>query len=261
MIYGDQSQEGFLLRDYFCCDTNELRLQIRCRPITLEKRLLAYYAQIISEFYPPCYSLQHLNLLCANVYFRAHVRVFVCPAFQMDSGLLSVKPRHLHWGAPACWFITAALCYQSSSLSCIFWCTNMPPMHVSDCDQALAWRICDWRGTLRRGKRRWEEREGSKSLCTQWLGYSRQHCQHFAQRVAGKQGGRLWWSFDAYRTRVRVCVYVCKRIWRTLITLIISSNYLQTANEFLRNLIMLCMCSHHHPFCTAAINLLINKYN
>lgn len=24
---------------------------------------------------------------------------------------------------------------------------------------------------------------------------------------------------------------------------------------------MLCMCSHHHPFCTAAINLLINKYN
>lgn len=165
MIYGDQSQEGFLLRDYFCCDTNELRLQIHCRPITLEKRLLAYYAQIISRFYPPCYSLQHLILLCANVYFRAHMRVFVCTAFQMDSGLLSVKPCCLHWGAPACWFITAALCCQSSSLSCIFWCTNMPPMHVSHCDQALAWGICDWRGTLRRGKRRWEEREGSESLC------------------------------------------------------------------------------------------------
>lgn len=100
MIYGDQSQEGFLLRDYFCCDTNELRLQIHCRPITLEKRLLAYYAQIISEFYPPCYSLQHLILLCANVYFRAHMHVFVCPAFQMDSGLLSVKPCRPQWGAP-----------------------------------------------------------------------------------------------------------------------------------------------------------------
>lgn len=59
---------------------------------------------------------------------------------------------------------------------------------------------------------------------------------------------------------VCVCVFARERE-SSLITLIISSNYLQTANEFLRNLIMLCMCSHHHPFCTAAINLLINKYN
>lgn len=51
MIYGDQSQEGFLLRDYFCCDTNELRLQTHCRPITPEKRLRAYYAQIIRRLF------------------------------------------------------------------------------------------------------------------------------------------------------------------------------------------------------------------
>ena len=61
---------------------------------------------------------------------------------------------------------------------------------------------------------------------------------------------------------VCVCVCVClSKRESSLITLIISSNYLQTPNEFLRNLIMLCMRSHHHPFCTAAINLLINKYN
>lgn len=127
------------------------------------------------------------------------------------------------------------------------------------------WGICDWRGTLQTGgqwgRRKWGEKEASKCLCIQWLGYSRQHCQHFPQKSYRKPWevvGEIFWCILYQSVCVRSCVCICVC---TLITLIISSNYLQTANEFLRNPIMLCMCSHHHPFCTAAINLLINKYN
>lgn len=107
MIYGDQSQEGILLRDYFCCDTNELRLQIHCRPITLEKRLLAYYTQIISEFYPPCYVPEHLIFADTCIYRNLYMCVYACmwlyyhPAIQMDSRLLSLMLCRLYWGAPA----------------------------------------------------------------------------------------------------------------------------------------------------------------
>lgn len=143
MIYGDQSQEGFLLRDYFCCDTNELRLQIHCRPITLEKRLLAYYSQIISGFYPPCYSSSytHEHLLFAGcawlsvccIYTYMSVFAYYNPAIQMDSGLLSVMLCCLYWGAPACWFITPALCCQSSPLDCII---GAPICHLCMCQIA-----------------------------------------------------------------------------------------------------------------------------
>ena len=84
-----------------------------------------------------------------------------------------------------------------------------------------SWRICDRRGGGRRyeqenlrGRRRWGEKEGSKSLCVQWLGCSRQHCQHFPQRVAGKQGravGEIFWCilYQCWSVCVCVCVCVC----------------------------------------------------
>lgn len=135
MIYGDQSQEGFLLRDYFCCDTNELRLQIHCRPITPEKRLLAYYTRIISGFYPPCYSScythEHLIFsgcawlsgafiflyMCVSVSLRVHIlqlcysdrqQAIVCDA------VLSIS-----WSSSLLIYHFCILC-QSSPLDCVF---------------------------------------------------------------------------------------------------------------------------------------------
>lgn len=72
---------------------------------------------------------------------------------------------------------------------------------------------------------------------------------------------KLWWVVgrNLLMCTVPVCVWG-GGMWLPLITLIISSNYLQTANEFLRNRIMLCVRSHH-PLCSLTINLLINKYN
>lgn len=67
MIYGDQSQEGFLLRDYFCCDTNEPRLQPHCRPITTGEeaaRLLRSNNQTVFVVFTPC----------PNVHLHVHPR-------------------------------------------------------------------------------------------------------------------------------------------------------------------------------------------
>lgn len=202
----------------------------------------------------------YIYLQCTYVCVGGHIA-----ALQMDSRLLSVM-LSLLWSSS---LLIYHSCIVLPVLSTRFYllvhqyatsaCVRLWPGPV--------WGICDWRGTVQKGDL-WEEGEdeekkrGSKSLCLQWLGYSRQHCQHFPQRVAGNQGGAVL-GRDLLMYTVQVCGCVCVRTctWRTLITLIISSNYLQTANEFLRNPIMLCMCSHHHPFCTAAINLLINKYN
>lgn len=133
-MYGDKSQEGFLLRDYFCCDTNELRLQIHCRPITLEKRhacllhsdnqqVLASMLQLLlhtSTFY---FCRTCTAECCLYTYVQADVWVYECvcyhSAIQMDNRLLSVIRCCLYWGARACWFITPALC-PSSRLDCIF---------------------------------------------------------------------------------------------------------------------------------------------
>lgn len=93
MIYGDQSQEGFLLRDYFCCDTNELRLQTHCRPITLEKRLRAYYAQIISRLFSSALLRSTFGVFtpCPNVY--SHVHGVCCTRKRRRAGgLLSAPP-------------------------------------------------------------------------------------------------------------------------------------------------------------------------
>lgn len=179
--------------------------------------------------------------------------------------LLSVMRCWLYWRAPACWFITPAFGCLSSPCDCV---VGAPVCHFWVCQIVARFSMRDaWleghpanrRMSTVWGRRRWGEKEGSKSLCALWLGCSRRHRQHFPQRVAGEQGRAVGEIFLMYVVAVHQCVCVCT--WRTLITLIISSNYLQTANEFLRNPIMLCMCSHHHPFCTAAINLLINKYN
>lgn len=146
------------------------------------------------------------------------------------------------------------------------WCTNMPPLHKSHCGQARSEGFVTGGEPLQTGDQprngEDERRNRFQNLCIQWLGYSRQQCQQFPQSVAEHQGGavgEIFWCILYKRVSKCVCTYTCP--WHTLITLIISSNYLQTANEFLRNPIMLRVCSHHHPFCTAAINLLINKYN
>lgn len=235
MIYGDQSQEGFLLRDYFCCDTNELRLQIHCRPITLEKRLLAYYTQIISGFYPPCYSscytrehlifarparlraafiFQYTPYACVCVCLSVHVYItelllrrtagyclWCCAVYTGELKLVDLSLLHCVAGAP---HSIVSLVHQYATSACVtLWLGS-------------EWGICDWRGTLQTGdlwgRRRWEEKEGSKSLCILWLGYSRQHCQHFPQRVAGKQGGWRGRSFDVYCTSVCECLCVCVQV-------------------------------------------------
>lgn len=165
MIYGDQSQEGFLLRDYFCCDTNELRLQIHCRPITLWKRPLAYYSWIISGFYPPMLK----PLLHTWTFDYIHLSVCMCvyhsPAVQTDSRVLSVTLCCLYRGAPACWFITPALCCQNPPLDCV---VGAPISHLCMCHIVTdpEWRICDWRGTLETGdpEKMREERQIKISL-------------------------------------------------------------------------------------------------
>lgn len=140
MIYGDQSQEGFLLRDYFCCDTNELRLQTHCRPITLEKRLRAYYAQIISRLFSstllrstfgvftPCpnvYSHVH-GVCCTRKRRRAGGRAIVCDAAAtaavciVDLSLLHCVARVLHsavsLGAPICHL---CMCQIAARVPCV----------------------------------------------------------------------------------------------------------------------------------------------
>lgn len=156
MIYGDQSQEGILLRDYFCCDTNELRLQIHCRPITLEKRLLAYYTQIISRLYPPCssscYTHEHLILFspgcerqecCSyisyvHIYKCARVGLCVCvstlPLCRSDGQRAIVCDAALSiLGSSSLLIYHSCIVLPELSTRLYLWCTNMPPLHVSDC--------------------------------------------------------------------------------------------------------------------------------
>lgn len=205
-----------------------------------------------------------------HTYRCTSAREYYRHASRVDGGLLSVMLCCLYQGAEA--FVdlsllhcTARVLHSAVSLAHQYAtsaCVRLRPR--------LLWGMVTWGGpskqeTCEEGEDE-GRKEGSKSLSVQWLGYWRRLCQHFPQRVAEKQGGRRRWSFDVYCMLFGVCARVSAREGgsrreSSLITLIISSNYLQTANEFLRNLIMLCMCSHHHPFCMAAINLLINKYN
>lgn len=137
MIYGDQSQEGFLQRDYFCCDTNELRLQIHCRPITPEKRLLAYYTQIISEFYPPCYSSEHLILPSLTHIYKC-ISTSVCG--YITALLFRWTAGYCLWCCAVCvgelQLVDLSLLHcvaRVSSLSCIF---GAPICHLCMCQIA-----------------------------------------------------------------------------------------------------------------------------
>lgn len=110
---------------------------------------------------------------------------------------------------------------------------------------------------------RGEKRDQNLSAFSDWVIGDSSVSTFYKELQKNREGGGSDLLMYTVCCCVCVCVFVRERERESsLITLIISSNYLQTANEFLRNLIMLCMlCSHHHPFCTAAINLLINKYN
>lgn len=133
MIYGDQSQEGFLLRDYFCCDTNELRLQIHCRPITPEKRLLAYYTRIISGFYPPCYGscYTHEHLIFPGCAWLTHSYSHICVSISLCVHILqtccSDRQRAIvcdavlstSWSSSLLIYHFCILCH-SSPLDCVF---------------------------------------------------------------------------------------------------------------------------------------------
>lgn len=185
MIYGDQSQEGILLRDYFCCDTNELRLQIHCRPITLEKRLLAYYTQIISGFYPPCYSscYTHEHLISARCawqgccsYISKHIYIYICgcilPPCYSDGQWAIVCDAVLSiLGSSSLLIYHSCIVLPELSTRLYLWCTNMPPLHVSDCGWARHEGFVTGGGTCK--QETYEDREdegrkkGSKSLCIQ----------------------------------------------------------------------------------------------
>lgn len=166
----------------FGCRSTADQLHWRTRP-------LAYYTQIISGFYPPCYSSYYTH---EHLIFAGRAWAECCIYVHIISVLLSVMLCCLYWGAPACWFITPAFCCLSSLLDCIF---GAPICHLCMCQLVARFGMRDlWlEGDLQTGdlwgRRRWGEKEGSKSLCIQWLGYSRQHCQHFPQRVAENQGG------------------------------------------------------------------------
>lgn len=114
----------------------------------------------------------------------------------------------VYGGAPACWFITSALCRLISLLDCVF---GAPICHLLMCHivTSSVWGICDSRGNLTKKqqlgdleKTRSEKRD--QNLCIQWLGYSRKHRQQFWRRVAEYQAG--WWgiSLDVYCTNLCV---------------------------------------------------------
>lgn len=114
MIYGDQSQEGFLLRDYFCGDTNEPRLQSRCRPITSEGEeaasLLRSNNQDSFVVFAPCPNLRvapevaHVENMARRAIVCLAVPLLVCI---VDLSLLHCVARVLHSAAS----LAAPICH------------------------------------------------------------------------------------------------------------------------------------------------------